>query len=82
MKLLLAFLFISLSVVLATAQTPQQCGENEAWFDCESSSRNDCGCAGIAKADCIIGCMCKNGYCRDSWSSPCKKRECAHPFYN
>ncbi|CAG9811841.1 unnamed protein product [Chironomus riparius] len=78
MKLLFFFLFVSLSVVLVSSE----CGPNEDVFDCQSSSRNDCGCSMIAKADCVTGCMCKNGYCRKSYNEPCEKRSCQHPYYS
>lgn len=59
-----------------------ECGDNEIVFKtCQSSSRNDCGCSAVTKADCRVGCMCKDGYCRKDRTSPCVPRNCQHPVY-
>lgn len=52
---------------------------NEAFFSCESGSRESCGCTPLVTLDCRTGCQCKNGYCRTD--DKCVKRECkGSPF--
>lgn len=53
--------------------------ENEAFFHCESGSRESCLCSSFVTLDCRTGCQCKNGYCRDN--GKCVKRKCkGSPF--
>ncbi|KAL7013389.1 hypothetical protein ACKWTF_015367 [Chironomus riparius] len=54
--------------------------QNEAFFTCESSSRESCECFEGSLDDCRLGCMCKNGFCRKN--GVCVRRDCQHPYYS
>ncbi|XP_070505211.1 zonadhesin-like [Chironomus tepperi] len=48
--------------------------QNEAFYSCESSSRDICGCNLGTFDDCRQGCMCKDGFCRQN--GVCVPRNC------
>lgn len=54
--------------------------ENEAFYQFESSSRDNCACTEWLRRDARTGCMCKNGFCRKD--GKCVKRDCEHPVYH
>ncbi|XP_070507974.1 uncharacterized protein [Chironomus tepperi] len=52
---------------------------NEAFYHCESGSRESCLCSNFITLDCRTGCQCKNGFCREG--DKCVPRKCkGSPF--
>ncbi|KAG5669277.1 hypothetical protein PVAND_017167 [Polypedilum vanderplanki] len=54
--------------------------KNQAFFTCESGSRDSCGCSPFTTLDCRTGCMCKNGYCKKN--GECVPRDCKGSPYD
>ncbi|CAG9811836.1 unnamed protein product [Chironomus riparius] len=53
--------------------------QNEAFYHCESGSRESCLCSNFITLDCRTGCQCKNGFCREG--DKCVARKCkGSPF--
>ncbi|KAG5669280.1 hypothetical protein PVAND_017170 [Polypedilum vanderplanki] len=80
MKIIFGLFVIAFLAVIVTSSPSDKCGENEQYFECESSSRELCECTDAVRFDCREGCQCKNGYCRVN--GKCVKRTCTGSPYD